>query len=334
MQRARKIGIYKIENLINGKVYIGQSKDIDKRIKHHFTEAAFNEKNVEYNTPIHQAIRKYGVDNFKVDILEECLRADLDAREIYWIKYYGSFPPSANKGYNLTAGGKSATSINFLFPKLDNITDDLRYSMLSQKAIADKYSTSLEMIQGINTGRYWYRDTVEYPIRNFYIRQPRATDKQKKIKKIYIRSSLKVPTTQKHCKDCGKVISAHAERCVRCSNKAHNDKLALPESFIDVVKEVKTKTKLQQYFNASPKVINRWLAEANIDLDQIKHPNRKEKKPKLYIGCYKSLSDIKPIAVYPSMKAASDACGVRAPSMIKKACLTGELYHGYFWKFI
>ena len=50
MKRVKKIGIYKIQNLINGKVYIGQSKDIDKRVKHHFVDSAFNEKNVEYNT--------------------------------------------------------------------------------------------------------------------------------------------------------------------------------------------------------------------------------------------------------------------------------------------
>lgn len=332
MHRIRKIGIYKIENLTNGKVYIGQSKDIDKRVQHHFNGAAFDDKNVEYNTPLHQAIRKYGKDNFKIDILEECLRTDLDDREVYWIAYYGSFPPFADKGYNLTAGGKSATSINFLFPKLGNITVDLRDSMLSQKDIADKYKTSLEMIQGINTGRYWYRDNVQYPIRNFYIRKPRATDKVKQVKKVYL--DLSVSSSPKYCKNCGKLISSYAERCISCSNKAHGNKLALPDTFMVVAHEVKTKSGLQKYFNTTPKVIERWLSEANIDLDQIKYPNKKEKKVKQQIGCFEYLSDDEPVAIFPSFKAASDTIGVRAPAMIKKACIEGFGYHGYYWKFI
>ena len=334
MHRIRKIGIYKIENLTNGKVYIGQSKDIDKRIKYHFTEAAFNEKNVEYNTPIHEAIRKYGTDKFKIDILEECLRNDLDAREVYWISYYGSFPPSADKGYNLTAGGKSATSINFLFPKLDNITADLRDSMLSQKEIAEIYQTSVEMIQGINTGRYWYRDNIEYPIRNFYIKKPRLTDKQKITKKIYLNKSANKTPKANHCIDCGKVISSYSVRCIRCSNKFHAKTILLPDSFSEIANLVKTKSALQEYFKTSPKVINRWLSEANIDLDKIKYPNKKEKKIKKQIGCFEYLSDDEPVAIFSSFKAASAAMGVRAPAMIKKACLEGNDYHGYYWKFI
>ena len=334
MRHIRKIGIYKIENLTNGKVYIGQSIDIDKRIKHHFTEAAFNEANIEYDTPIHQAIRKYGIDNFKVDILEECLRADLDAREIYWIKYYGSFPPSANKGYNLTAGAKSATAINFLYPKLVDITDDLRDSMLSQKQIADKYMTSLEMIQGINTGRYWYRDEITYPIRNFYIRQPRASDQYPEIRRIYYKTSNKQNSikTAVLCPLCRNKMSTKASICRACEDQSRAKNL--PDDLLEVAMNLKAKFHIQEHYKIGPLTLNRWLSEANIDLDKIKHSNKKDKKPKVYIGCYESFEAEEPAAIYPSMKAASDACGVRAPSMIKKACLTGVPYHGYFWKFI
>lgn len=334
MQRARKIGIYKIENLINGKVYIGQSVDIEKRINHHFTEAAFNEKNIEYNAPIHQAIRKYGADKFKVDILEECLKIDLDAQEVYWIKYYRSFPPSANKGYNLTAGAKSATSINFLFPKLSDITNDLRDSMLSQSDIADKYDTSLEMIQGINTGRYWYRDEIEYPIRNFYIRKPRPTDRYPEVRRIYYGANNRrnFPKDTVSCPECGAKMHPKSALCAECEKKSRAKKL--PNDFIKVVSDLKAKIHIQEHYKIGPLTLERWLDEAHIDLDKIKHPNKKDKKPKVYVGCYESVDAEEPAAIYPSMKAASDACGVRAPSMIKKACLTGELYHGYFWKFI
>ena len=100
-------GIYKIQNLINGKIYIGQSVDIDYRFRNHKSES-FNPKSNAYDTAIHRAIRKYGVENFLFDIVEECCQDELREREIYWINYYGSF----GNGYNLTTGGEGVPTVN------------------------------------------------------------------------------------------------------------------------------------------------------------------------------------------------------------------------------
>lgn len=100
-------GIYKIQNLINDKIYIGQSVDIDYRFRNHKSES-FNPKSNSYDTAIHRAIRKYGVENFSFDIIEECCQDELREREIYWINYYGSF----GNGYNLTTGGEGVPTIN------------------------------------------------------------------------------------------------------------------------------------------------------------------------------------------------------------------------------
>ena len=70
-------GIYKIENLINGKVYIGKSIEIEKRWQKHL--------NAKDNFLIHKALRKYGKENFSFTILEECSLFDLDAKEKFWI---------------------------------------------------------------------------------------------------------------------------------------------------------------------------------------------------------------------------------------------------------
>jgi group I intron endonuclease len=78
------VGIYKMTNKINGKVYIGQSIDINKRIKEHFWKAT-NEKDVSYNSAIHQAIRKYGAENFDWEILEECNADVIDEKEVQYI---------------------------------------------------------------------------------------------------------------------------------------------------------------------------------------------------------------------------------------------------------
>ena len=96
-------GIYRIENNINKKNYIGQSIDIHQRWIEHKSNA-FNNKisNKKYNYPLYAAFRKYGLNNFNFIILELCEEKFLDEREIYWIKNFNSY----NDGYNLTLGGK------------------------------------------------------------------------------------------------------------------------------------------------------------------------------------------------------------------------------------
>ena len=95
--------IYKITNLVNGKVYIGQtSKTIEERFRHHKVDS--NRKNKEsYNYPLYRAFRKYGIDNFKIEEIEQCEIDNINEREIYWIEFYNSF--NKEKGYNQTLGG-------------------------------------------------------------------------------------------------------------------------------------------------------------------------------------------------------------------------------------
>lgn len=91
-------GIYKIQNKINNKVYIGQSGNIEQRWYVHSREL---NKGIHCNRHLQAAWSKYGEDNFKFEIIERCPIDDLDEREIYWINYYDSF----NNGYNLSQGG-------------------------------------------------------------------------------------------------------------------------------------------------------------------------------------------------------------------------------------
>ena len=58
--------LYKITNVINGKSYIGQSVDPKKRFASHINRS----KNDSDNSPIHSAIKKYGKENFTLEILE------------------------------------------------------------------------------------------------------------------------------------------------------------------------------------------------------------------------------------------------------------------------
>lgn len=90
------IGIYCYTNKLNGKQYVGQSIDIEQRRRQHEKDFK-NEKSA-----FHDAILKYGIENFIFSILEECSAQELDEKENFWITklntYYG--------GYNCNMGGK------------------------------------------------------------------------------------------------------------------------------------------------------------------------------------------------------------------------------------
>lgn len=90
------IGIYKITNLVNGLVYIGQSKDVDNRLKSHASCST--------NTHLRNSILRYGKDNFSFECIEECEISALNERERYYITLYKSNQPEY--GYNFTSGGE------------------------------------------------------------------------------------------------------------------------------------------------------------------------------------------------------------------------------------
>ena len=90
--------IYKITNINTNKVYIGKtSRTIQERWKEHCKQ--FNQDAL--NRPLYNAMKKYGVDNFLIEVVEECDESILSIREQYWIDAYNSY----YDGYNATLGG-------------------------------------------------------------------------------------------------------------------------------------------------------------------------------------------------------------------------------------
>lgn len=104
------IGIYKITNKLNGKVYIGQSVDIDTRWRQHI--------NAKDNFAIHRAIQKYGKENFKFEVLLECPVDMLNVWERDMIALYDCISPN---GYNLTEGGEGYKCSDETRLKMSNI---------------------------------------------------------------------------------------------------------------------------------------------------------------------------------------------------------------------
>ena len=124
------IGIYKIENLITHKVYIGQSVDVKKR----WTEHKHLLKNNKHdNQFLQNAWNKYGEENFKFCIVEKCAtRKQLNDRETYWKEYFDK----QHGTYNLGRTGNAHNTSQETREKISLIQKGKKMSNESKRLIS------------------------------------------------------------------------------------------------------------------------------------------------------------------------------------------------------
>ena len=97
--------IYQITNNVNGKIDVGKTeRTIEERFKEHCYDA-FKRKSEQ--RPLYFAMRKYGIDNFSISLLEETNNPE--EREIYWIEQKRSY----KCGYNATKGGDGRRYVDY-----------------------------------------------------------------------------------------------------------------------------------------------------------------------------------------------------------------------------
>lgn len=178
------IGIYKIENLINHKVYIGQSIHIERRWKEHCYPSK--------NTVIAKAIKKYGKENFSFQVLEECSEQELNEKEQFYIKKFNSVIPN---GYNIVdyIDGSIAQFTNYDKEVFLDIVKDIKENILSFQEISEKYDLNRSSIYRINSGETHKMQNELYPLRPVMEKG-----------KVHL------------CKKCGKKISHDAKYCMQC----------------------------------------------------------------------------------------------------------------------
>lgn len=182
------IGIYCFTNKMNGKSYVGQSTDIQRRFFEHKTRKT-------ENTYFHDAIEKYGFENFEFKVLEECRKEELDIKEKFYIKKLKAYYPD---GYNVDIGGhgghlKSGMSIT----DIDMIREMLKYTNMSNSEIGNIFGLSDQTISDINVGKRWYCENEQYPIR------------------------IMIKKEKKYCSKCGKELYKYASGslCRTCLNQ-------------------------------------------------------------------------------------------------------------------
>lgn len=100
----KKYQIYKITNIANGLIYIGQTTfGIKTRLQNHFYES-FKGSKYHKQMKLHLAMATYGKENFKIELIEEVFsKEEAEDREQYWIEKLKS--QDENIGYNVTGGG-------------------------------------------------------------------------------------------------------------------------------------------------------------------------------------------------------------------------------------
>jgi group I intron endonuclease len=114
-------GIYLLTHIATGRKYVGQSINIQNRLKAHKNGRSCSRW-------LARAITLYGWDEFKFDLLEQCDRSELNERECAWIALHDCIAP---KGFNLTSGGRQqflvcdATRAKIRAAK-QNISDETR----------------------------------------------------------------------------------------------------------------------------------------------------------------------------------------------------------------
>jgi len=88
-------GIYKITNQINGKIYIGQSKNVYERKAEHFTAL----RRGKHPNKVMQRDWNKNNRGFRFDVIEWCSLDQLNSKEEYWIKEYNSIEKGYNQGW-------------------------------------------------------------------------------------------------------------------------------------------------------------------------------------------------------------------------------------------
>lgn len=184
-----KKAIYKITNKINQKIYIGQSKEPERRFLQHCHQTT------KYKSLINDAIKKYGKENFTFEILGWF--EDYNEKEKYYINYYLCRAPY---GYNLTNGGEEPpVGAN---SKIDKetailIQKDLMNFKIPRKQITAKYKVTSDIVRHINDGTSWKNEELIYPLRP----AEKEISNEKALKVIEL-----LQTTKLSQKEIGKIV--------------------------------------------------------------------------------------------------------------------------------
>jgi group I intron endonuclease len=366
------IGIYKATNLVNQKKYIGQSIDIQRRLKEHQFEP-FKNSSHAYNHVFYQAIRKYGIENFSFEIVEECDTRELDNRERYWIKYYNTYIGWENcQGYNMTIGGAGAKKfdpneivklweegntvdeiINILNSSYTTVTKYLHQNNLAYVSINDRTSLIAPC-----------RSVLQYSLKGELLNTyDTISDAIKEIRKYYPKAA--VGNICKAC--CYEITTAYnyiwkykdddvpIEKLVQqAQNVLHHRNCPIHQYSLNgdylqtfsTIKEAAIACKIKCQSAITNVCTNRAFTAGGYRWNYLKLPNLRNLhnlsiKPKAAIkksgrrGCPIAQYDLNNnlIKIYTNRTEAANAIGGKPQGIGDACCGSKKTYKGYIWKY-
>lgn len=172
--------IYLIKNIINNKIYVGQTiNSLNERFYGH----------TKHKTGIiGEAIKKYGKENFIIEQIEICNSIEqLNEREIFWIKFYNCIAPN---GYNLAGGGLNKIMHESTKEKLSKLKTGQKHSEETKKKLSEIGKTKT----GENNNAFGYKFTDEQRKKQSELNKGNTNRRGKKLSeetKIKISNSLK-----------------------------------------------------------------------------------------------------------------------------------------------
>jgi len=138
--------IYKVQNKLNGKMYIGKTIQDFEKYKHIHIRSAKNGYDLKkgcHPRIFYNAIRKYGEENFEWEILYTCDdKKKLNEKEIFFIDKYESFI----KGYNMTQGGDGGDG--GFYCRTNEIRDKISLSLMGKKRSQESKEKQSKSISG------------------------------------------------------------------------------------------------------------------------------------------------------------------------------------------
>jgi group I intron endonuclease len=262
--------IYKITNIINNKIYIGYSKNPEKRWVRHQKISTHKIKQ-----KFHYALSKYGIDNFKFEIIESKIVSLKDAllKEKYWIHYYESYVDST-KGYNMTPGGEGGPTF---CGKKHSLETKKKFSTI-QNNRSEKWSENLKKSQQ-NRSIEW-RKNISIAHQK---RSPVSDETKEKMRKAWKKRKVQYPITEKTKNlisnyQKGKFVSIKQKE-----NMSDAHKLKLLNNDIEI---------LRGNLNKSPRILKRFkqrLTSKYWENFTLKNSNNKQKLKDLLM-IYRSLN--------------------------------------------
>lgn len=193
MEETKQTGyIYKITNILNNKVYIGQTRIKNPIIRwaDHFNSAFIS----QYDYFLYKAMRRSGIENFCFQIIEKDIPIEnLNDREIFYIKQYQS--NDSKYGYNLTLGGQMTHCSKYNKSQILKVIQDIKnFPNKTLSTIAQENNMTKETVSDINNGDIWYMSYENYPIRECVVKNFLTEDDVIEIKNMLRRgmSSTKI----------------------------------------------------------------------------------------------------------------------------------------------